>query len=144
MDDLAEIFSGARRLIEFYDALSLQAGNVEVTWVISDFVGNAAANELSVTKGQQVEVLEMSVTTPDYCLVRVTAGGTSSSASASAAGGSSGKSSGSGGAAANVNQQPQLEGLVPMAILKPSPTFSKTSPRRTLDLENAGMLWDGC
>lgn len=95
--------------------------------MISDFVGAAGSSELSVTKGQQVEVLEMSATAPDYCLVRMAGGGSSS------------KSSGLGGATnAASGSQPQ-EGLVPMAILKPPPTFNKTSPRRTLDLENSGM-----
>lgn len=119
----------------------LQAGNnVEMTWVISDFVGSAGTNELSVTKGQQVEVLEMSATTADYCLVRVAAGSTSAVTTSTSAGSSS-KSSGSsssGAAGGASGSQPQ-EGLVPMSILKPPPTFSsKTSPRRTLDLENSG------
>lgn len=109
--------------LRFY---SLQTGNVEMTWVISDFVGSAGTNELSVTKGQQVEVLEMSATVPDFCLVRATvSGGGVGSASTST------KSSGIGGGG-----QPQ-EGLVPLSILKPPPTFTKTSPRRTL--ESSGM-----
>lgn len=104
--------------------------------MISDFVGGTGTNELSVSKGQQVEVLEMSATTPDYCLVRVAAtGGVSNNVGA----GSSAKSSVSGGGGAfGGNSQPQQEGLVPMSILKPPPAFSKTSPRRTLDLENSG------
>lgn len=77
----------------------------------------------------------MSATTPDYCLVRVAAtGGVSNSVGA----GSSAKSSVSGSGAFGGNSQPQQEGLVPMSILKPPPAFSKTSPRRTLDLENSG------
>lgn len=103
--------------------------------MISDFVGSVGTNELSVTKGQQVEVIEMSATTPDFCLVRVTTGGSNSSNSSGA--GSSSKSTGSGGAGSSSSQA--QEGLVPMSILKPPPTFSKTSPRRTLDLENSGM-----
>lgn len=96
--------------------------------MISDFVGRTGTNELSVTKGQQVEVLEMSATTADYCLVRVAAGSSGAGPAAASSSKSSGTSSGS---------QPQ-EGLVPMSILKPPPTFHKTSPRRTLDLENSG------
>lgn len=111
-----------------------QASNVEVTWVISDYVGNAVDNELSVTKGQQVEVLEMSSTTPEFCLVRVTtvsAGASSSTVGSGAQAGTSSKSIGSIGVGGQ-------EGLVPISILKPPPTF-KTSPRRTLDLESSGM-----
>lgn len=117
----------------------LQAGNnnVEMTWVISDFVGSAGTNELSVTKGQQVEVLEMSATTPDYCLVRVQAPGGSSASASGAGGSSSSKSSGAVGGGSG--SSPPQEGLVPMSILKPPPTCSKTSPRRTLDLDNSGM-----
>lgn len=116
-----------------------QTGHVEMTWVISDFVGAAGTNELSVTKGQQVEVLEMSATTPDYCLVRVSAGSAAASLAKASGGGAAAASSTTNATGAGGGSQPQ-EGLVPMSILKPPPTFSKTSPRRTLDLENAGML----
>lgn len=98
--------------------------------MISDFVGSTGSNELSVTKGQQVEVLEMSATAPDFCLVRVTvSGGVGGASTSTKSGGVGGTGSGS---------QPQ-EGLVPLSILKPPPTFTKTSPRRTLDLESSGM-----
>ncbi|XP_055685708.1 kalirin isoform X2 [Lutzomyia longipalpis] len=81
-----------------------KVGTVEMTWVISDYTATAGSGELSVTKGQQVEVLELSTTQPDFCLVRLNGSG----------------------------KNPQ-EGLVPLSILKPPPTLSKTSPRRNVD-----------
>lgn len=95
-----------------------------MTWVISDHVAATGSDELSVTKGQQVEVLEMSTTVPDFCLVRLGIVGSGAGV------GASGSSKAT--AAASV---PTVEGLVPMSILKPPPTFSKASPRRTLDLD---------
>ncbi|XP_075229474.1 trio Rho guanine nucleotide exchange factor isoform X4 [Lycorma delicatula] len=44
---------------------------VEMTWVVADHVAGAAS-ELSVTKGQQVEVVEVR---PDWCLVRMPTAG---------------------------------------------------------------------
>lgn len=138
----ASVILTKSRLILHVLFFLLQAGNVEMTWVISDFVGNASTNELSVTKGQQVEVLEMSATTPDYCLVRVTtvsSGGAGLSSKSSSGGSTAAAAGGSSSSSNNNNASQPQEGLVPMSILKPPPTFSKTSPRRTLDLENAGM-----
>ncbi|CAG9857602.1 unnamed protein product [Phyllotreta striolata] len=67
-----------------------KAGVVEMTWVMSDYAA-VDVQELSVAKGQQVEVVETCPTRPDYCLVRLGAG-----------------------AAA-------VEGLVPLAVLKQPP-----------------------
>lgn len=83
---------------------SLQAPGVEMTWVIADHVAAAGSQELSVHKGQQVEVLELSTSAPDWCLVRMSTSGSS------------------------VDSPP--EGLVPLAVLKQPPPGLKTSPSR--------------
>ncbi|XP_021922834.1 triple functional domain protein-like isoform X3 [Zootermopsis nevadensis] len=81
-----------------------QAPGVEMTWVIADHVAAVGSQELSVHKGQQVEVLELNTSTPDWCLVRMPTSGTS------------------------VDSPP--EGLVPLAVLKQPPPGLKTSPSR--------------
>ena len=83
---------------------SLQAPVVEMTWVIADHVAAAGSQELSVHKGQQVEVLELNTSAPDWCLVRMSTSGSS------------------------VDSPP--EGLVPLAVLKQPPPGLKTSPSR--------------
>jgi triple functional domain protein len=83
---------------------SLQAPGVEMTWVIADHVAAAGSQELSVHKGQQVEVLELNTSAPDWCLVRMPTSGSS------------------------VDSPP--EGLVPLAVLKQPPPGLKTSPSR--------------
>lgn len=64
--------------------------------MISDYTGKQGTPELSVTKGQQVEVIDMNCPgAPDYCIVRLT----------------------------NPSSDNVLhEGLVPVSILKPTPT----------------------
>lgn len=85
-----------------------------MTWVIADHVAGGAA-ELSVTKGQQVEVVEVRPGDPEWCLVRMPTSGSA------------------------IDSPP--EGLVPLAVLKqPPPGFPKTAPstspnRRTADHE---------
>lgn len=95
----------------------MQAGAVEMTWVIADHVAAGAA-ELSVTKGQQVEVVEVKPGDPggEWCLVRMPTSGCA------------------------VDSPP--EGLVPLAVLKQPPpgclktATGTTSPsRRTADHE---------
>ncbi|XP_044733840.1 triple functional domain protein isoform X3 [Chrysoperla carnea] len=80
-----------------------KAGVVEMTWVISDHVASPGTQELSVRKGQQVEVVEISTSRPDYCVVRMP------------------------------TQGPDLgavpEGLVPISVLKPQPA-PRASPSR--------------
>ena len=83
---------------------SLQAPGVEMTWVIADHVAAAGSQELSVHKGQQVEVLELNTSAADWCLVRMSTSGSS------------------------VDSPP--EGLVPLAVLKQPPPGLKTSPSR--------------
>lgn len=74
-----------------------------MTWVVSDHVATPGTQELSVTKGQQVEVLEICSARPDYCLVRMPTQGHS-------------------------DQEP--EGLVPLAVLKQPPPTQRSSPSR--------------
>ncbi|GLH09850.1 Uncharacterized protein GBIM_14884 [Gryllus bimaculatus] len=80
-----------------------RAPGVEMTWVIADHVAAAGSQELSVHKGQQVEVVEVAASAPDWCLVRVPTSG-------------------------SVDSPP--EGLVPLAVLKQPPPGLKTSPSR--------------
>jgi len=86
---------------------------VEMTWVVADHMATPGSRELSVTKGQQVEVLENGSTNAsaagipntEWTLVRLplTPGQT----------------------------EPPAEGLVPTSALKQPPTAScKTSPSR--------------
>lgn len=81
-----------------------------MTWVISDYTAKPGTNEVSVTKGQQVEVLDTTSTSsasnssPEFCLVRLSPIG-----------------GGDGGT---------QEGLVPIAVLKPAPSI-KGLLRRT-------------
>lgn len=80
-----------------------------MTWVVSDYTATPGTNEVSVTKGQQVEIIETpNSDASEFCLVRLGPIG-----------------SGDGGT---------HEGLVPVSILKPPPS-SKGSVRRGLDAE---------
>ncbi|XP_018907690.2 triple functional domain protein isoform X1 [Bemisia tabaci] len=96
----------------------------ETTWVIADHVAAAGSGELSVEKGQQVEVVELRA--PDWCLVRHTPAPSSQPPSGAAPA-----------------PAPTLEGLVPLAVLKTPPalatTISKTvqptSPSKRLPSE---------
>ncbi|KAJ8878381.1 hypothetical protein PR048_018958 [Dryococelus australis] len=81
----------------------VRLGGAEMMWVIADHVAAAGSQELSVHKGQQVEVLEVRASSPDWCLVRVPTSG-------------------------SVDSPP--EGLVPLAVLKQPPPGLKTSPSR--------------
>ncbi|XP_011640411.1 kalirin isoform X1 [Pogonomyrmex barbatus] len=85
-----------------------KTGVVEMTWVVADHMAAPGSRELSVTKGQQVEVLENTSGTTnvgEWTLVRLplTPG----------------------------QAEPAAEGLVPTSALKQPPTAScKTSPSR--------------
>lgn len=80
-----------------------------MTWVVSDYTATPGTNEISVTKGQQVEIIETSsAESSDFCLVRLGPIG-----------------SGDGGT---------HEGLVPISILKPPPS-TKGAARRGLEVE---------
>lgn len=68
--------------------------------MVSDYIATPGSNELSVTKGQQVEVVEApSSTEPDFCLVRLNP---------------------------QSDDAAVQEGLVPISILKPPPGTQKT------------------
>lgn len=73
-----------------------------MTWVIADHLAAPGSQELTVHKGQQVEVLEVNASPPDWCLVRMSTSG-------------------------SVDSPP--EGLVPLSVLKQPPGV-KTSPSR--------------
>lgn len=75
---------------------------VEMTWVIGDHVAAPGSQELTVHKGQQVEVLDVNTASPDWCLVRMPTSG-------------------------SVDSPP--EGLVPLSVLKQPPGV-RTSPSR--------------
>lgn len=75
-----------------------------MTWVVSDFTATSP-QELTVSKGQQVEVVEMYSSKPDFCLVRMPTRG-------------SDNDSGS-----------VPEGLVPLSVLK-QPPAPRSSPSR--------------
>ncbi|KAF5295457.1 hypothetical protein FQR65_LT10445 [Abscondita terminalis] len=87
-----------------------KAGVVEMTWVMSDYTASGP-QELSVTKGQQVELIEMCQARPDYCLVRMPTRSADHECS-------------------NVP-----EGLVPLSVLK-QPPAPKSSPSKRLPLEH--------
>ena len=65
-----------------------------MTWVVSDYTGAAGSRELTVHKGQQVEILEVSGNNPEMCLVRLLVSG---------------------------GDTVQPEGLVPISVLKQLP-----------------------
>lgn len=94
-------------MLDFKNGLNsflFQAGVLEMTWVISDFTATNPS-ELSVIKGQQVEVVEVCSSKPDYCLVRMPTRGTDHDAAA------------------------VPEGLVPLSVLK-QPPAPRSSPSR--------------
>ncbi|XP_058975497.1 kalirin isoform X2 [Musca domestica] len=79
-------------------------GSHEATWVTADYIATAGSNELSVTKGQQVEILEApTANEPDFCLVRLNP---------------------------QCDDAAVQEGLVPVSILKPPPGSHKSSSSR--------------
>lgn len=80
-----------------------QAATTDSTWVTSDYTAQNSC-DLSVVKGQQVEVVSLDCQgAPDYCMVRVVAGAGGKEASSLS------------------DSSSNQEGLVPVAILKPPP-----------------------
>lgn len=72
-----------------------------MTWVLTDYTATPGTNEVSVTKGQQVEIIETVCNgAPDFCLVRLNIH------SGSAADGSG-----------------TIEGIVPISVLKLAPSI---------------------
>lgn len=81
------------------------AATTDTTWVTSDFIAQSSS-DLSVSKGQQVEVLSLDCQgAPDFCLVRIVVAGTTKQEASSPA----------------ADLSSTQEGLVPVAILKPPP-----------------------
>lgn len=73
-----------------------------MTWVVADHTAAPATNELSVVKGQQVEVIDANFNgSPEYCLVRLNVHSSGSGAPADGSG--------------------TLEGVVPSSVLKLAP-----------------------
>lgn len=71
-----------------------------MTWVVTDYTATSGTNEVSVTKGQQVEIIETACNgSPDFCLVRLNIH------SGSAVDGSG-----------------TIEGIVPVSVLKFAPS----------------------
>lgn len=90
-----------------------QTGIVETTWVVADFVSAQGSTELSVQKGQQVEVIDTNcVGAPEFCLVRLVTTTTNNNVSSTSL------------SSTSLREQVQ-EGLVPTSILKPPPLPSK-------------------
>jgi len=76
-----------------------QLGNQEATWVVADYIATSGSNELSVSKGQQVEIVEPPTAgEPDFCLVRLNP---------------------------QHDDAAVQEGLVPVSVLKPPPGSHK-------------------
>ncbi|KRK00715.1 triple functional domain protein isoform X1 [Drosophila yakuba] len=74
-------------------------GNQEATWVVADYIATSGSNELSVSKGQQVEIVEPpTAAEPDFCLVRLNP---------------------------QHDDAAVQEGLVPVSVLKPPPGSHK-------------------
>lgn len=88
----------------------LQGGLAEMTWVIADHMAAPGSSELSVTKGQQVEIVDMSCSgAPEYCLVRL-----------------------------SINASDSSEGLVPVAVLKPLPSSHSKLSSKQRDSDTLG------
>ncbi|KAJ8320622.1 hypothetical protein KUTeg_002209 [Tegillarca granosa] len=80
----------------------------EITIVIEDY--SAATNsELTVQKGQHVEIIDPAPGEPNWCMVR----------------------------AISSEEGEPCQGLVPMAALKPLPTTRRPGSRSSMDLEEA-------
>ncbi|XP_033241427.1 triple functional domain protein isoform X1 [Drosophila pseudoobscura] len=93
-------------------------GNQEATWVVADYIATSGTNELSVSKGQQVEIIEQpSATEPDFCLVRLNP---------------------------QHDDAAVQEGLVPVSVLKPPPgshkqgSGSATAAKTTENMQDQG------
>lgn len=88
-----------------------------MTWVVADYTATPGTTEVSVTKGQQVEIIDTTCNgAPEFCLVRLNAHGGDAATDGSGSGGTQ-------------------EGLVPVSVLKPAPT-GKSSHRRNIDSGN--------
>lgn len=88
--------------------------------------------ELSVTKGQQVEIIDTNcIGAPDYCLVRLTNSSTTNNNNNSTSNNNNNVSTNS--LTSSTQEQIIQEGLVPVTILKPPPTQGKSRRATTGD-----------
>ena len=111
----SDYFEQNKHLIKFIFVL-FQLGNLEVTWVVSDYSATPGTNELTVTKGQQVEVVEATCANDqDFCLVRLNP---------------------------QTDDGAAREGIVPISILKPPPGSQKPNSRKetTETIQEQGNL----
>ncbi|GAB6019934.1 hypothetical protein CHUAL_001465 [Chamberlinius hualienensis] len=100
----------------------------EVTLVTEDFQAAPGTQEVSVYKGQQVEVLEVSPRSSDWCLVRLLSEQQHSA--------NSQLSLNNGPSSLNTSSNAQLEGWVPINSLKSSPLLQqqqKAVSNRSMD-----------
>uniref|UniRef100_A0A182JEN1 SH3 domain-containing protein n=1 Tax=Anopheles atroparvus TaxID=41427 RepID=A0A182JEN1_ANOAO len=87
-----------------------KGGLSEMTWVIADHAAAPGSSELSVSKGQQVEVVDMNCSgAPDFCLVRL-----------------------------SINASDSQEGLVPVTVLKPLPSSHSKLNNKQRDTDTLG------
>lgn len=95
----------------------LQLGNQEATWVVADYIASSGSNELSVSKGQQVEIIEPpTASEPDFCLVRLNP---------------------------QHDDSAVQEGLVPVSVLKPPPGAHKQGSSGTTAASSGGGATQG-
>ncbi|XP_062708109.1 triple functional domain protein [Aedes albopictus] len=91
---------------------SEKGGLAEVTWVIADYNATQGSSELTVTKGAQVEILDMNCSgAPDFCLVRLP-----------------------------INSTDSQEGLVPVSVLKPLPSSHSKINNKQRDADALGEV----
>uniref|UniRef100_A0A182MQD5 SH3 domain-containing protein n=1 Tax=Anopheles culicifacies TaxID=139723 RepID=A0A182MQD5_9DIPT len=84
----------------------------EMTWVIADHTATPGSSELSVSKGQQVEIVDMNCSgAPDFCLVRL-----------------------------SINASDSQEGLVPVTVLKPLPSSHSKLNNKQRDTDTLGEV----
>jgi hypothetical protein len=96
------------------------------SWVISDYVATQGSAELSVQKGQQVEIIDTNcMGAPEFCLVRLTNSSTTNNNNNS----TSNNNVSSNSLSSSNQEQIIQEGLVPSSILKPPPTQLKSRNR---------------
>ncbi|XP_055630894.1 triple functional domain protein [Toxorhynchites rutilus septentrionalis] len=91
---------------------SEKGGLTEVTWVIADYVATQGTLELTVSKGAQVEIVDMNCAgAPDFCLVRLP-----------------------------INSTDSQEGLVPISVLKPLPSSHSKLNNKQRDADALGEV----
>uniref|UniRef100_A0A182QYF8 SH3 domain-containing protein n=1 Tax=Anopheles farauti TaxID=69004 RepID=A0A182QYF8_9DIPT len=91
-----------------------KGGLSEMTWVLADHTAAPGSSELSVSKGQQVEIVDMNCSgAPDFYLVRLPSA---------------------------VNATDSQEGMVPVAVLKPLPSSHSKLNNKQRDTDTLGEV----